>query len=250
LTSLLLYRWWPHFLQEFDVHIRVENTHTWLGVIHSSSGYPHFVPVPVRLLTAPKVIHNSGEVIHNRNELLTKGLSMSKIRAVIRGKGKRSGEVFAPGDEQQMFRCDETGHEQHYCNTIIFEVLWDVKGGSGYCRAAEWIVAGSMKFMANNTAIQQATQLPREHASSGLASLLHGSLTSLACKCSLKDTADFLIKQDRIVCGFCGREILCLPPIMGVYKATCGCCSSTSIKSTFVLDSRGIYICTWCGRSR
>jgi hypothetical protein len=44
-----------------------------------------------------------------------------------------------------MSRGDETGHGQHYCNTIIVVVLWDVREGSGYCRAAEWIVAGSMK---------------------------------------------------------------------------------------------------------
>jgi len=107
-----------------------------------------------------------------------------------------------------------------------------------------------MKFMVGNTAIGQANQLPRKHADIGLANLLHGSLTNLACKCSIKDTADFLIKKDRIVCAFCDREIVCLPPILGVYKATCSCCSSFSIKSTFVLDSRGLYTCTWCGRTK
>ena len=104
--------------------------------------------------------------------------------------------------------------------------------------------------MSQSTAIQQATQLPQEYAGSGLAHLLHGSLASLACKCSIKDTADFLINKDRIVCAFCDREVLCLPPILGVYRATCSCCSSPSIKSTFVLDSRGLYICTWCGRTK
>ena len=107
-----------------------------------------------------------------------------------------------------------------------------------------------MKFMVHNTAIQQANQLPREHVSSGLADSLRGSLANLACKCSLKDNMDFLIKEDRIVCAFCDREVFCLPPIVGVYKATCGCCSSPSVKSTFVLDSRGLYICTWCGRTK
>jgi hypothetical protein len=107
-----------------------------------------------------------------------------------------------------------------------------------------------MKFMVGNTAIRQANQLPREHVDSGLANLLHGSLTNLACKCSIKDTADFLIKKDRIVCACCDREVFCLPPILGVYKATCSCCSSFSVKSTFVLDSRGLYTCTWCGRTK
>jgi len=107
-----------------------------------------------------------------------------------------------------------------------------------------------MWFMVDNTAIQQANQLPQDKVSLGSANLLHGSLTHLACKCSAKDTADFLIKKDRIVCAFCDREIFCLPPILGVFKATCSCCSSFSIKSTFVLDSRGLYVCTWCGRTK
>jgi hypothetical protein len=107
-----------------------------------------------------------------------------------------------------------------------------------------------MMFMVDNTAIQQASQLPQEHLSSGLASTLRGSLANLACKCSAKDNVDFLIKEDRIVCAFCDREILCLPPILGVYRATCACCNSPSVKSTFVLDSRGLYTCTWCGRTR
>jgi hypothetical protein len=107
-----------------------------------------------------------------------------------------------------------------------------------------------MKFMVGNTAIQQADPVPRKHVDSDLANLSRGSLTNLACKCSTKDTADFLIKKDRIVCAFCDREILCLPPIVGIYKATCSCCSSFSVKSTFVLDSRGLYTCTWCGRTK
>jgi len=107
-----------------------------------------------------------------------------------------------------------------------------------------------MTFMVDNTASQQANQLPRAHTVSDLASSLHGSLTKLACKCSLTDNVDFLIKKDRIVCAFCDREIVCLPPILGVYKATCSCCASPSIKSTFILDSRGLYVCTWCGRAK
>ncbi len=106
--------------------------------------------------------------------------------------------------------------------------------------------------MSENVALSPAGKVPREHVTTNavLAHSLRGSLTNLACKCSPKDNMDFLIKEDRIVCAFCDREIVCLPPIIGVYKATCACCSSPSIKSTFVLDSRGIYTCTWCGRTK
>jgi hypothetical protein len=104
--------------------------------------------------------------------------------------------------------------------------------------------------MSEGVAIQPAKQLPGDHAASDASGSLRGSLANLACKCSSKDNVDFLIKEDRIVCAFCDREIFCLPPILGVYKATCACCNSPSVKSTFVLDSRGIYVCTWCGRSR
>jgi hypothetical protein len=64
------------------------------------------------------------------------------------------------------------------------------------------------------------------------------------------DFTDFLIKDDRIVCASCGREIRCVPPLKGVFTATCGCCISTEVKTTFVLDAKGVYTCTWCGRSR
>jgi hypothetical protein len=37
---------------------------------------------------------------------------------------------------------------------------------------------------------------------------------------------------------------------LGVFKATCACCCSHSIKSTFILDSKGAYVCTWCGVTR
>lgn len=104
--------------------------------------------------------------------------------------------------------------------------------------------------MAENVAIQQASQLTPDYAGTGVTGSLQGSLSNLACKCSTKDNVDFLIKKDRIVCAFCDREISCLPPILGVYRATCACCNSPSVKSTFVLDSRGIYVCTWCGRTR
>ena len=76
-----------------------------------------------------------------------------------------------------------------------------------------------------------------------------GILTDLACKCSPDDSADFLVKKDRIVCAACAREVQCLPPVLGVVKATCACCIAPN-KSTFVLDSSGNYVCTWCGVSR
>jgi hypothetical protein len=104
--------------------------------------------------------------------------------------------------------------------------------------------------MAENVAIQPVTQLPRGSVTSSITGSSRGSLANLACKCSAKDNVDFLIKADRIVCAFCDREIPCLPPILGVYRATCACCNSPSVKSTFVLDSRGLYVCTWCGRTR
>ena len=74
-----------------------------------------------------------------------------------------------------------------------------------------------------------------------------GTLNKLACKCSSNDNADFLVKRDRIVCASCAHEVLCEPPLMGVFRASCACCSSPSIKTTFVLDSKGAYVCTWCG---
>src|SRR5271157_1834276 len=95
-------------------------------------------------------------------------------------------------------------------------------------KQAKRIVVGFVKLMAENVAIQQANQLPKDYAASGVAGSLRGSLTNLACKCSSKDNVDFLIKQDRIVCAFCDREIICLPPILGVYRASCACCSSPS----------------------
>lgn len=83
-----------------------------------------------------------------------------------------------------------------------------------------------------------------------LPKLVSGTLIKLACKCSPDDDADFLIKKDRIVCTTCGHEVLCAPPVLGVFSATCACCISSSIKSTFILDSRGMYVCTWCGVTR
>jgi hypothetical protein len=77
-----------------------------------------------------------------------------------------------------------------------------------------------------------------------------GTLSGLACKCLEDGFTDFLIKDECIVCACCGRVIKCVPPIKGIYSATCGCCISTEIKTTFVLDSKGVYTCTWCGRSR
>lgn len=77
-----------------------------------------------------------------------------------------------------------------------------------------------------------------------------GTVSGLACKCSPADDRDFLVKGDRLVCATCGREVACAPPIRGVFKAACECCTSPSIKTTFVLDVTGTYVCTWCGRTR
>src|SRR5271156_2844359 len=104
--------------------------------------------------------------------------------------------------------------------------------------------------MTYSSVIQQASQSPREQGNGGLAQLISGTLPRLACKCSTKNDADFLIKKDRIVCASCGRQVLCLPPLVGVYMAACDCCASVAVKSTFVLDSQGTYTCTWCGRTR
>ena len=79
---------------------------------------------------------------------------------------------------------------------------------------------------------------------------LHGIISGLACKCSNKNDMDFLIKQNHIICGNCGREVAVLPPLLGIFKAVCSCCASPSVKTTFVLDTRGIYTCTWCGQTR
>ena len=78
----------------------------------------------------------------------------------------------------------------------------------------------------------------------------YGRLTGLACKCSKSNNGEFFIKDDRIVCAFCSREIRCTPPILDVYAATCKCCKSSDVKSTFVVDSEGVYTCTWCGSTR
>jgi len=106
--------------------------------------------------------------------------------------------------------------------------------------------------MTHSVGILQKSQPSQGHLSGGLAqlALAQGIMGGLACKCSVKNNIDFLIKTDRIVCASCGREVLCQPPLLGIYIATCGCCWSSSIKSTFVLDSRGIYVCTWCNQTR
>jgi hypothetical protein len=90
----------------------------------------------------------------------------------------------------------------------------------------------------------------RRQGGEGLMNLLHGTVGRLACKCSSKNDVDFLVKKDTIVCSSCGNEVACFPPLIGVYQATCSCCVSAAIKSTFVLDSRGVYTCTWCGRAK
>ena len=97
---------------------------------------------------------------------------------------------------------------------------------------------------------QQSAQVSQKAPTAPLLGLLQGTLGKLACKCSANDNADFLIKKDRIVCAACGNQVLCTPPLLGVFTASCNCCASSSIKSTFILDSRGIYTCSWCGVSR
>jgi hypothetical protein len=91
---------------------------------------------------------------------------------------------------------------------------------------------------------------PYQGSPATLPDLPYGIVAKVACKCSPEDDADFLIKTDRIVCGACGKEILCAPPLLGVFKATCACCCTHSIKTTFILDSTGAYVCTWCGARR
>ncbi len=104
--------------------------------------------------------------------------------------------------------------------------------------------------MAQGAAITPKAQPLHQVPAVLLPSLEFGTLIGVACKCSADDDADFLIKSDRIVCAACGKEVLCTPPILGVFKATCACCCSHSIKSTFILDSKGAYVCTWCGVTR
>lgn len=99
------------------------------------------------------------------------------------------------------------------------------------------------------TIVNPSSQLPR-NPDPGLVPFSSGTMGSLACKCSSENDMDFLIKQDRIVCASCGNEVPCLPPMVGIYHASCNCCVSVAVKSTFVLDSRGVYTCTWCGRTR
>lgn len=77
-----------------------------------------------------------------------------------------------------------------------------------------------------------------------------GQITGLACQCSKTNSGEFFYKENRIVCAYCGRSYPCTPPILDVYSATCQCCSSASVKTTFVVDSAGVYTCTWCGRTK
>lgn len=76
----------------------------------------------------------------------------------------------------------------------------------------------------------------------------HGIISGLACKCFKGHHADFFYKGNGIVCANCGRSISLSPPVVNVYEACCKCCSTADVKSTFVVDSKGRYICTWCHR--
>jgi len=104
--------------------------------------------------------------------------------------------------------------------------------------------------MADGFTMPASVPTPHQAPPVLLPGLQYGTITKLACKCSPHDNNDFLIKSDRIICAGCGKEVPCMPPILGVFKATCACCSSPSIKTTFILDSRGAYVCTWCGVTR
>src|SRR5579863_9945551 len=105
-------------------------------------------------------------------------------------------------------------------------------------------------YMSTGIATQTPIQSPQQIPPLIVPTAQHGTLTKLACKCSANDNADFLIKNDRIVCASCAHEVECAPPVLGIFKASCACCSSPAIKTTFVLDSKGAYVCTWCGATR
>jgi hypothetical protein len=104
--------------------------------------------------------------------------------------------------------------------------------------------------MSQGVAKSSRVASPHQAPSVILPSLQCGAVTQVACKCSPDDDADFLIKADRIVCAACAKEIFCTPPLLGVFEATCACCITSSIKTTFILDSTGAYISTWCGARR
>jgi hypothetical protein len=92
--------------------------------------------------------------------------------------------------------------------------------------------------MAEGIVAQKPVQSSTSQITALLPAALQGTIGKLACKCTPHDNADFLIKKDRIVCASCALEIVCTPPLLGVFKAT------------FVLDSAGAYVCTWCGAVR
>ncbi len=72
-------------------------------------------------------------------------------------------------------------------------------------------------------------------------------IEELCCECSKKDVATFKIVDDGIVCIWCGKKIICKPPIEFVLKGECECCQPGDT-TTFVVDSMGITKCTRCGK--
>src|SRR5580698_651904 len=92
----------------------------------------------------------------------------------------------------------------------------------------------SRLFMQQQVTAVPIGQTPTQQGNEGVARLSFGTLGKLACKCSVKNDMDFLIKKDMVVCASCGSEIACVPPLVGVFYATCNCCASAFIKSTFV----------------
>ena len=78
-----------------------------------------------------------------------------------------------------------------------------------------------------------------------------GKVAGCECSCSGRREfrATFFVKPDGIVCSSCGKTRRCVPPIMDVLRAECGC-TDAGEQTTFVVDSEGTYTCTNCGRTR
>lgn len=121
------------------------------------------------------------------------------------------------------------------------------KGSRKQCSDVQKWMALGREFAMN--LVNEVTATPKA-LNAVLPAKAQGTISGLACKCSTKNDMDFLIKQNHIICGNCGREVAVLPPLLGIFKAVCSCCASPSVKTTFVLDTRGIYTCTWCGQTR
>ena len=67
------------------------------------------------------------------------------------------------------------------------------------------------------------------------------------CKCDSGSTvSDWIVKSDRAVCSYCGRERT--GRFYDVCKAKCKCDSSGTISDWLVGDRR--VVCAYCGRER